>query len=54
MGKTYMVADPRSDNPLKESSWNRDNFRIITLLGNLITVNIKDFPPQQILQLRTQ
>jgi hypothetical protein len=54
MGKTYMIADPRSENPLKESSWNRDNFRIITLLGNLITVNIKDFPPQQILQLRTQ
>jgi hypothetical protein len=54
MGKNYLIADPRSDNPLKESSWNRDNFRIITLLGNLITVDIKNFPPQQILQLRTQ
>jgi hypothetical protein len=54
MGRTYMIADPRSDNPLKESSWNRDNFRIITQLGNLITVDIKNFPPQQILQLRTQ
>ena len=26
MGKTYMVADPQSDDPLKASSWNRDNF----------------------------
>ncbi len=54
MGKTYMVADPRSDNPLNESSWNRDNFRIITQLVALITVDISKFPPQQILQLRTQ
>jgi hypothetical protein len=54
MGKTYMIADPRSDNPLKESSWNRDNFRIITQLVALITVDISKFPPQQILQLRTQ
>jgi hypothetical protein len=54
MGKTYVVADPRADNPLKESSWNRDNFRIITQLVALITVDISKFPPQQILQLRTQ
>jgi len=54
MGKTYMIADPQSDNPLKASSWNRDNFRILTQLGALITVDISRFPPQQILQLRTQ
>lgn len=54
MGKTYVVADPQSDNPLRSSSWNRDNFRLLTQLGNLITVDIKNFPPQQILQLRTQ
>jgi hypothetical protein len=54
MGKTYLIADPQSDNPLRASSWNRDNFRILTQLGNLITVDIKNFPPQQILQLRTQ
>ncbi len=54
MGKTYMIADPKSEDPLKASSWNRDNFRIISQLAALITVNIKDFPPQQILQLRTQ
>jgi hypothetical protein len=54
MGKTYLIADPQADNPLRASSWNRDNFRILTQLGNLITVDIKNFPPQQILQLRTQ
>ena len=54
MGKTYMIADPDSDDPLKASSWNRDNFRILTQLVALITVDISKFPPQQILQLRTQ
>jgi hypothetical protein len=54
MGKTYMIADPKSEDPLKASSWNRDNFRIITQLVALITVDISKFPPQQILQLRTQ
>lgn len=54
MGKTYLIADPQSDNPLKASSWNRDNFRILTQLVALITVDISKFPPQQILQLRTQ
>ncbi len=40
MGKTYIIADPQSDNPLRSSSWNRDNrnFRILMQLGNLITV----------------
>jgi hypothetical protein len=54
MGKTYMVADPKSDDPLKASSWNRDNFRIITQLVSLVTVDISKFPVQQVLQLRTQ
>jgi len=54
MGKSYLVADPKSDDPLKASSWNRDNFRIITQLVSLVTVDISKFPVQQILQLRTQ
>jgi hypothetical protein len=54
MGKSYMVADPKTDNPLKASSWNRDNFRIITQLVSLVTVDISKFPVQQVLQLRTQ
>ena len=54
MGKSYMVADQRADDPLKASSWNRDNFRIITQLVSLVTVDISKFPVQQILQLRTQ
>ena len=36
------------------ASWNRDNFRIITQLASLISVDISKFPVQQILQLRTQ
>jgi hypothetical protein len=54
MGKSYMVADPKSDEALKTSSWNRDNFRLITQLASLVTVDISKFPVQQVLQLRTQ
>jgi hypothetical protein len=54
MGTSYMVADQKADDPLKASSWNRDNFRIITQLVSLVTVDISKFPVQQILQLRTQ
>jgi hypothetical protein len=54
MGKTYAVGDLKTDDPRKDPSWNRDNFRIITQLVSLITVDISKFPPQQILQLRTQ
>jgi hypothetical protein len=54
MGKTYLVADPKVEDPLHASSWNRDNFRIITQLVSLVTVDISKFPVQQVLQLRTQ
>ena len=54
MGKSYLIADPVGEDPLKASSWNRDNFRIITQLVSMVTVDISKFPVQQILQLRTQ
>lgn len=54
MGKSYLIADPKAEDPLKASSWNRDNFRIITQLVSLVTVDISKFPVQQVLQLRTQ
>ena len=54
MGKTYRVADEKSDDPLKQSSWNRDMFRLIFEISSRVTVDISKFPPPQVLYLRTQ
>ncbi len=53
-GSRIWLPIQKADDPLKASSWNRDNFRIITQLVSLVTVDISKFPVQQILQLRTQ
>jgi hypothetical protein len=52
LGKSYRVADEKSDDPLSQSSWNRDMFRIIAQLSSQVTVDISKFPLPTVLQLR--
>ena len=52
LGKTYKVADEENNDPLVQSSWNRDMFRIIAQLSSQVTVDISKFPLPTVLQLR--
>jgi len=58
-GKEYVVADvdPQSVNPAQfareNETWNRDMFRLINQLSSQVTVDTSKYPPQEILQLRT-
>jgi hypothetical protein len=54
LGQNYRVADERSDSPLKESSWNRDVFRLVAELSSQVTVDISKFPLPTVLQIRPQ
>ncbi len=54
LGQNYRVADELSDTALKESSWNRDVFRLIAELSSQITVDISKFPLPTVLQIRPQ
>jgi hypothetical protein len=54
MGKTYRVADEENKDPLLQSSWNRDMFRIIAQLSSEVTVDISKFPLPTVLQIRPQ
>jgi hypothetical protein len=54
MGQNYRVADELSDSPLKESSWNRDVFRLVAELSSQVTVDISKFPLPTVLQIRPQ
>ncbi len=52
LGKNYRVADELSDTALKESTWNRDVFRLIAELASQVTVDISKYPLPTVLQIR--